>query len=130
MSDLKQTILNAIKQAQEQGYTLVRESYGNAEAKCACPLSCVVLADNPHNSTLIDDGLIATKASQLLNVSYDWALAFMDGYDGESCVFNSLHDKEAWKQAWKLGEQICAETSPVLYGDYMREKGSDNVKWK
>lgn len=117
---IKERILSSISYAQKElGYTLVREGFGDSISKCACALSCVLLADNPGN--ILDPGRILYSSAKILGVDPTWTVSFMDGFDGKN-----YHTK--YDEAWKLGERICAETNPPTHDEYVRKLDLNHAK--
>lgn len=73
---IKERILSSISYAQKElGYTLVREGFGDSISKCACALSCVLLADNPGN--ILDTGRILYSSAKILGVDPRQCLLWM-----------------------------------------------------
>src|SRR5271166_1683897 len=102
--DIKNKILESIKYATDElGYTLISEDWGTATHKCACPMGCVLLQDNPKDVVRIEDSQDnETSAAEILGVDLKWITSFIDGYDGNGSAGGS----EA-PEAWKMGDSIA-----------------------
>lgn len=102
-NNVKEKILASIEKAQQMGYTLVCDDWGDDNRKCACALGCllVVNGENPNDGT-------SEIAADLLEVSYDWASSFIDGFDDNGTVAGASDHI-----AWKLGSELRKELKPV-----------------
>lgn len=112
-NSLKEKIVSGIKYAKEKlGFTLVEEDWGSKEAKCACALGCVLLA-NDHGIASDDADQNETEAAHVLGVSTEWVGEFIRGFDNDS-----PGEDEA---AWELGKEIRKEFNPINHTDYMEK---------
>jgi hypothetical protein len=107
-AQLKETIVKAVKVAQEKGYTLVSGAYldtidGN---NCACALGCVLIA----NDRKMYDYFPQLK--ELLGVEYDWVNAFIHAFDNNS---TSVPFPE---EAKVLAEELVKELKPIRHREW------------
>lgn len=111
MSYLKDKIVSYIKRAQEDfGITLVAEDWGSKPTKCACPLGCVLLANDIDITN--DSEQNGSEAADLLGVSEKWVESFIYGFDAE-------HVQPINQEAYQLGLNIRAEFNPTSHTDYV-----------
>lgn len=103
-TDLKSKILTAIEFAEGKGYTLITDEWGDEKMKCACALGCVAVANGLN---ITED---TTDMSRILEVSDDWIISFVDGFDN-----NGIADGAADPKAWKMGQEIREHTNPMGY---------------
>jgi hypothetical protein len=115
LNKLKEKIVSGIKYAKEKlGFTLVEEDWGSKEAKCACALGCVLLA-NDHGIASDDAEQNEVEAAHVLGVSSEWIGEFIRGFDNES------PENEEAEAVWELGKEIRNEFKPVNSTDYMKK---------
>jgi hypothetical protein len=112
MSELKDKIVSAIKSAQEKGITLVKHNWGSKNTKCACPLGCVLIA-NEH-TIYNDEEDNAQAVAELLDVSEDWVTNFIYGFDGDP-----IDRYNPYMDAWNLGYELRHEIKPINHTDYV-----------
>lgn len=100
---IKKDILTSIKKAQEMGYTLICEDWGNDTNKCACAIGClfVVEGKNPNEGD-------PYQAANILDVSEDWIASFIDGFDANGIAIGASNP-----EAWKLGAEMRKELKPI-----------------
>lgn len=109
--DIKKRILKEIKYATETlGYTLVTESWGNAEKKCACAMGCLLVANEVPIGYVSENIL---HAAQLLEVDMAWIDSFTNGFDHDHS--NPIDDISAFD----LGVEISESLKPVSNDDFM-----------
>lgn len=107
---IKKKILDSISKAESKGYTLITDDWGSGKEKCACPISCVLVANDQPISIQLDD------AARILGVSQNWIQSFADGFDGNGNA-KMAHEPDAWS----LGEEIRKETKPIPYSTFIDE---------
>lgn len=95
------------------GWTLIREEWGNEIGKCACGLSCVLVA---HDIPIPEDTTIENMTEVLrpiLGVDEIWVTDFTLGFDGElPRLKNDEDDDEPFSEAYILGTKIGEELFP------------------
>lgn len=106
--EIKARIINSIAIAEGKGFTLINGEWGSEVRKCACPISCVLVAEGKRITEFAGD------LAQLFSVSENWIISFVDGFDGNGTSMMA-HDSDAWK----LGEEIRHSTKAINYEDYI-----------
>lgn len=106
---IKKDILASIQKAQQMGYTLICEDWGNNKNKCACAIGCVFVADGREPD--VGDPLVAAT---ILDVSEGWVSSFIDGFDnnGTAVVASDA-------QAWKIGNELRKELKPIPINEFI-----------
>lgn len=112
MNELRDKIISNIKSAQEKGITLVTDSWGSKNTKCACPLGCVLIANEQIISNDEEDN--AETVAELLDVSEEWVDSFISGFDATPSNADTDND-----EAWQLGFIIRSETNLTNHTDYV-----------
>lgn len=107
--DIKKKILDAIAKVRADGYTLVCEDWGDPFHECACPMSAVILTNDP-DKFMTSPAENAATVAQILGVSEKWVDAFIEGFDGVGDA-----DQSPLPEAWKVGAEISKETKPIAY---------------
>src|SRR5512142_1746799 len=102
MEQIKNKIVAGIKYATEKvGFKLIQGDWGNKEARCACALGCVLIA-NDHG--ICDDSdQNEFEAAHVLDVSQEWVQNFISGFD------NELEANVTDEKAFELGKEIRSE---------------------
>jgi hypothetical protein len=113
--DLKHKILMAIEAAEDKGYTLITDEWGDDTMRCVCALGCVAVADGIKITDEVD------ITANLLGVSEDWVISFTDGFDNNGIAEGSLDPK-----AWKLGQEIREHAKPMGYMTFIESMESDH----
>jgi len=123
IQEIKEKILNGIKYTTNaKGYTLVKSGWGSVEDKCACALSCLVLAeydekDIDHCRKEIKGGDIVKKAQQILQIDGSWISSFWHGFDGVGGGCNA--------EANQLGRDLAKELNPPRFLETRRIKAKE-----
>jgi hypothetical protein len=112
MSALKDKIISNIKFAQDRGFTIVSDNWGNDPTKCACALGCVLIANEYMISEDPEDN--AQVVAELLSVEDGWVEGFIYGFD-----YDLLPDSCAYGEAWRLGRAIRDEVNPMYHSEYV-----------
>jgi len=101
VNPIKDKIVNGIKVATEQmNYTLVAEEWGSKDAKCACALGCMLVANNLHLETAtVEDNEVL--AADILGVDTMWIEDFITGFDDGHAI-----RPIAYQDAYDLGAEL------------------------
>lgn len=114
IKQIKETILNNIKTARENGITLITEDWGRSDKKCACALGCILINNN-HVLSDEDSEHYNAIVQDYLNVWETWVDQFIRGYDGETPTDVDI-------DAYRLGQDICALTNPITFNQFNKVK--------
>lgn len=113
--DIEQTIRQSIEKAKQNGFTLVNQDWGRLKHKCACPMACVILQDDP-SCDLGDAPQASMEAAKLLRVSDIWVDSFIQGFDDEAMC----GEDPQVQAAYDLGKKLRMEMKPVEYFEYLK----------
>jgi hypothetical protein len=112
--DHEKIIRDSISQAIKDGWHLIRGEWGISEAKCACGLSCVLVANNvplPEDDEMCIANMVSAL-TPLLGVDSFWVEDFTLGFDGEA----ARYDHENADPFDDFGDPVRLETSAYCLG--------------
>lgn len=115
---IQKKISDSIAKAQESGFTLICEDWGDDNQKCACPLGCLIVSSG---TALDKPGKNFTKASELLEQDQEWIDSFIAGYDRSFLTYG----QEPIKEAYDMGQKFRKELDPLRYHVYLAKRHHD-----
>ena len=117
---IQEKIRAGIEKAKSLGYELICEDWGDDNQKCACPLGCLIVANDVKIGKPNEN---FNKAAELLGLDQEWVNSFIAGYDKG---FLTYGDKPI-TEAKEMGEWFRKELDPLRYHVYLlkKERASD-----
>lgn len=116
---IQKKISDAIAKAQESGFTVICEDWGDSQQKCACPLGCLIVA---NGVTLGRPGENFNKAAELLDQDQEWVDSFIAGYDKGFLTYG----QEPVVEALEMGKLFRQVLEPLRYHVYLAKKEHEN----
>lgn len=104
-----------IETAKSRGYELVCEDWGDDKQKCACPLGCLIVANDVKIGKPTEN---FSKAAELLGLDEHWIDSFIAGYDKGYLTYGDV----AIQEAKDMGAKLRAELDPLRYHVYLAKK--------
>lgn len=104
----------AIKRARKSGKRLVRGACGTYDGctsmpsgvkmpktAAVCPLCACLLAEKESTSALTNEFLLEEMAAEALDVSTDWIISMLRGFDGDGYGIENEHP-----EAYRIGKKL------------------------
>lgn len=108
-----------IETAKSRGYELVCEDWGDDNQKCACPLGCLIVANDAELGKPTEN---FNKAAELLGLNEQWIDSFIAGFDKGYLTYG----EEPIKEAKEMGTKLRAELDPLRYHVYLAKRDHQN----